>query len=307
MLSIIAAAPSEKTIVVAGGFISETEVQSSDTCMDTVLLQGNHEEADTRVILHCIHTDANIIVVTARDTDILVLLLAHFKKMTCLQLWLKAGTIKNPKYVPVHSIRNQLSLDDHVYETIPAFHAITGSDTGSYFSGHSKKTEWNVFLENHHLLRDLGKSSDLSKYVSDDAERFICRIYKVISENCNQARVKLFRRFQTIESMPPSSDAAKYHIQRANYQSLIWREACNPNPAIPSPTESGWKLTDGVLSPILTSLPPIPKACKELVQCGCTKGCQTNSCSCRNGNLSCTEACKCCNNETPCRNRNRAK
>ena len=160
-----------------------------------------------------------------------------------------------------------------------------------------------LFRSPHHLLRDLGKSPTLSKDVSDDAEKFICRIYKVSSQNCDQARVKLFSKCHTPESMPPSSDAAKYHIQRANYQSLIWREACNPNPVIPSPTDSGWKLVDDVLSPILTSLPPIPKACKELVQCGCTNGCISNNCSCRKWNLQCTEACKCCDCEIPCRNK----
>ena len=83
----------------------------------------------------------------------------------------------------------------------------------------------------------------------------------------------------TPESMPPSSDAAQYHIQRANHQSLIWREACNSKPVIPSPTDSGWKLADGILTPVLSYLPPIPKACKDIVECGCTKGCISNRCS----------------------------
>jgi len=237
--ALIATAPSEKTVVVSGGFASETEVQSTDANMNTDLLESTHEEADTRIILHCIHSNAQTIVVTARDTDILILLLAHFNKLTCSQLWLKAGTSKMPKYVPIHDIRKQLGLSDQVYETIPAFHAITGCDTVSYFSGHSKKSAWDVFIEHNHLVKDLGRSSTLSKDVSDDAEKFICHIYKSSSQNCDQARVKLFGKCNAPHSMPPSSDAAQYHIQRANYQSLVWREACHPKPVIPSPTESG--------------------------------------------------------------------
>ena len=302
--ALIAEAPSEKTIVVGGGFATETEVQSNNPTMSTALLEGNHKEADTRVVLHCIHSNAQTIVVSARDTDILILLLAHFNKCTCLQLWLKAGTLKKPKYVPIHTIRDQLGLSDQVYETLPAFHAITGCDTVSYLSGHSKKSAWGVFIEHHHLLKDLGKSPTLSKAVTEDAEKFICHIYKSSSQNCDKARVKLFTKCHAPESMPPSSDAAQLHIQRANYQSLVWREACHPKPVIPSPTDSGWKLTDGLLKPVLTTLPPIPKACKDIVSCNCTNGCVSNRCSCKKWGLQCTEACKCSDSETvECKNK----
>ena len=231
--ALIAEAPSEKTIVVVGGFAAGTEVQSTDPTMTTTLLEGNHEEAETRVVLHCIHSNAQTIVVSARDTDILILLLAHFSKCTCLQLWLKAGTLKKPKYVPIHTIRDQLGLSDQVYQTMLAFHAITGCDTVSYLSGHSKKSAWGVFTEHHHLLKDLGKYPTLSKEVTEDAEKFICHIYKSSSQNCDKARVKLFTKCRAPDSMPPSSDAAQFHIQRANYQSLVWREAFIPNQLFP--------------------------------------------------------------------------
>ena len=116
--------------------------------------------------------------------------------------------------------------------------------------------------------------------------------------------VKLFTKCDAPDSMPPSSDAAQFHIQRANYQSLVWREACHPKPVIPSPTDSGWKLADGLLEPVLTTLPPIPKACKDIVSCNCTKGCVSNRCSCKKWNLHCTEACKCSESETvECKNK----
>ena len=225
--------------------------------------------------------DLPIIVVLARDTDIFVLLLAHFGKMSCSQLWLKAGTIKKPKFVPAHEIRMELGLADQVYETLPAFHSITGCDTVSYIAGHTKKTAWNVFLKHNHLLTDLGKSPQPSDQVSGDAEKFICEVYKTPAENCDKAGIERFSKCHATESLPPSSDAAKYHIQRAAFQSFIWRQADQPQPEVPSPTECGWSMVEGTLSPVLTSLPPIPKACKELVQCKCTKGCSNNSCSCR--------------------------
>ena len=107
---------------------------------ETEKLEAKHEEVDTRVILRCIECRSSTIVVAARDTDILVLLLAHFHKMSCAYLWLKAGTAKKRKYIPVHSVIEKLQLGDRILETLPAFHALTGSDTTSFIAGHSKKS-----------------------------------------------------------------------------------------------------------------------------------------------------------------------
>ena len=50
-----------KTLVGAGGFAEITKMQCTDAQMDRTLLQENHEEADTRLILHAIHTNAGIL------------------------------------------------------------------------------------------------------------------------------------------------------------------------------------------------------------------------------------------------------
>ena len=59
--------------------------------VDRDKLKARHEEADTRLILHCTEKQAPSIVIAARDTDVLVLLLAHFHKMPSDKVWLKAG------------------------------------------------------------------------------------------------------------------------------------------------------------------------------------------------------------------------
>ena len=45
--------------------------------------------------------------------------------------------------------------------------------------------------------------------------------------------------------------------------------------------EIGWMHKEGQLVPLLLSLPPMPKACREFTSCGCTKGCLSQCCSCR--------------------------
>ena len=85
---LIAQALSSKIIVVAGGFSSEETVESSCSDVDTASLQARHEEADTRIVLHCIEINTDKLVVPSRNTDFLVLLLGHFHRMPCTQLWL---------------------------------------------------------------------------------------------------------------------------------------------------------------------------------------------------------------------------
>ena len=136
---LIQISPADKKIVTAGGFQDEYEVKCNST--DHVsYLKGKHEEADTCIIFHCVKSQSNQIVVQARDTDILVLLISHFQKMSCSELWLKAGTSKHRKYYPVHSIVEGLDMSPlAIAESLPAFHSLTGCDTTSYICGHSKK------------------------------------------------------------------------------------------------------------------------------------------------------------------------
>ena len=58
-------APDDREIVFAGGFREELEVRSSKTTTDLTQLRATHEEADTRMVLHAVHSQFN--------TDVLVL------------------------------------------------------------------------------------------------------------------------------------------------------------------------------------------------------------------------------------------
>ena len=136
--SLISDSTQDKIIVVVGGFEEPTMVKTNSEILDTTALECTHEEADTQIIVHCIHSSVETVVVSARDTDVL-LLLAHFNKMKCKQLWMKSGTFTKPQYIPVHKIRENIPLEDNVMETIFPFHAITGCDSVSYLSGPHQK------------------------------------------------------------------------------------------------------------------------------------------------------------------------
>ena len=87
-------------VVVAGGFAEATTVKSSDPDLEVSSLRANHEEADTRLILRCIHSHMETIVVAVRDTDVLLLLLARYDRMGCARIYMKSWNVECSKVFP---------------------------------------------------------------------------------------------------------------------------------------------------------------------------------------------------------------
>ena len=138
---------------------------------------------------------------------------------------MKAGMHKKQKYIPVKDIISVFDFDDISAKLLLPFHAITGLDSTSFISGHSKKTAFHVFLEHKMLLEGFSEvplSSDTMKNV----ESFVCKIYKIKDTNdINAARVKLFKKAVQPELLPPTRGTLEYHIKRAHIQSAVWRQA----------------------------------------------------------------------------------
>ena len=109
----------------------------------------------------------------------------------------------------------------------------------------------------------------------------MCKIYEVAEvDTCNKARVKLLCIGRNQETLPSISDAATFHIMRSHHQAIAWNHVYSPYPDLPPVTEMGWMHLDGRLVPRLLSLSPIPKVCREITSCGCTKGCLSQRSSC---------------------------
>ena len=169
----------EKEIVTSGGFKDEQEVWSSRNNPDVSQLSSNHEEADTRLILHAIVSNYKYIVISSRDTNVLVLLLSHFYKTNCKELWMNAGTPKKPKYIPVNDIAKSMCQD--VLDALIPFHTLTGCDSTSFIAQHSKSTIWKTLIsepvQHSHLIKKLGEDiledsdyKDIEKFFASSME-----------------------------------------------------------------------------------------------------------------------------------------
>ncbi len=153
------------------------------------------------------------------------------------------------------------------------FHALTGADCTSAFSGKGKAKPWRQVLKNidryQRGLQSLGKNHNLPpqaydcvKLVKDMYAGGECDI------NINLLRYKIFCQKQCDSpSLPPTSDSLIQHLQRANYQTFIWKQSLKPQMVIPSPIQHGWTLKDNVLTPVYITIPPVPISVLELTTC----------------------------------------
>ena len=254
-------------------------------------VQMKYEEADTRLVLHAVHSQFHTVVVPSRDTDVHLLLVSHFQSMQCQHLWMKSGTLNKRRYIPIDAVFNKLLSGSA--SSLLAFHALTGCDTTSYIANHTKRSSWNIFKEHHGLLKNLD-IGELTDDTIQSSETFVCRIYNVHrTDSIDAARHLLFSKTGKPEAMASTSDALCFRSKRVHYQSMIWRNAHCPTPDFPALSEMGWRIVDSELQPVLMTLSPIQDSCLEMVACSCRKQCKTRRCKCQKSGLRCTSMCAC--------------
>ena len=102
-------------------------------------LQSNHEEADTRMILHARHVQGSCII-HVDDTDVLVLILSHSNTLDAA--YMKAGRGSKIRIINIKSVRDQIAKDvppgaslQDFLKCLIGLHSLTGCDTVSAFAG----------------------------------------------------------------------------------------------------------------------------------------------------------------------------
>ena len=110
----------------------------------------NHEEADTRVVVHILHAlehGERTVLVRTVDTDVVVILVGTFHNLAAVQplldIWVAFGTGKNYRFYNINAIC--ASLGEPRSCALPVFHAFSGCDTTSAFNGKGKKSAWQAF------------------------------------------------------------------------------------------------------------------------------------------------------------------
>jgi len=123
------------------------------------------------------------------------------------------------------------------------------------------------FLQYHPEMRS--KISNWLKHLSSLYSK-TCNTRKV-----NEAREILFSRdSRSIKNIPPTNKALVQHILRSVLQASKWYQCLNKQHDSRDPCIWGWKrLNENEMQPFWTTLPKASSVCRELIKCGCKKGC----------------------------------
>lgn len=308
-------------LMIAGGFVNadETKLIHSEGCEDVPLLNSNHEEADTRMILHAIYANDQFklkevqgrIIIKSPDTDVLVLAIHHFPKMSnTSELWIETGRVTGTtdlrRYIPVHVIcQSMLSV---TCEILPAVHALSGCDSTSSFFGIGKRSVTKAVLE---APNDFAKLSIFGNRDVDETEEisaarhFVKALYDPTGKfkaatDLNDLRVKMSRHVHSINKMPPCEASFRHHSKRASWQTRVWKAAHIPWQEVGSPTDNGWIKAETKLVPKYFDGPMVSEVLEDLI-CFCKgRNLCGNNCSCHQLKLQCTVLCPCFGSEECC-------
>ena len=195
--------------------VSKATVQVLEDC--------NHEEADTRLVLHAILCEQDSVIV-ASDTDVLVLLVWAYNEFEIKQKWY--FQYESSCFADISVICEHFGGD--VCSRLPAFHAFTGCDQASYFYGAGKSRVFEKALNTRcfHLLDALATKSVLTAENSNDLQEFVRKV--VYSGNAKetyvQTKTRLYIKMKNKSSLglPPDLDSLLQHSRRSQLQNLIW-------------------------------------------------------------------------------------
>ena len=162
----------------------------------------------------------------ANDTDIIVLGISFFSDTGADKLWVSFGIGNKLRNISINDICSTMSSAKA--KALPAFHALTGSNNTSFFSGYAK---WSTRPE---LTTTLCHPMDKPETPSSDdiaaIESFVISLYSVsfILTDVNQARQQIFAQSsRTFEYLPPTKAALVENVKERHTK----RDMCGANPS----------------------------------------------------------------------------
>ncbi len=98
------------------------------------------EEADTRVFLHAkdaSNAGKKKVMIRTVDTDVVVIGIGIFQRLSVTELWVSFGTRKHHRYIPIHSLAG--NVGNLKSSCLPLFHTLTGFDQVSFLPEEVKR------------------------------------------------------------------------------------------------------------------------------------------------------------------------
>ena len=240
------------------------------------LTEHAEEDADMLIAQSAVQSAAaKNTVLVADDTDLMILL-CYYADPYGFAMFMQCstrGTTKKNRIWDIKVTKSELGAD--ICNNILFRQAGFGCDTTSRLYGLGKGLPLKRFTSST-LFRDKAEQSCKKDATVDD-----------VIDSGDAALVCLYHiRPQTL---PPTSEAARYHNVRVYLRVQQWLVVCNMK-------KTGWgcmtKIENAV--PVMTLLPPAPDELLRAIRWNCTTDCSTARCSCRKHSLECSPACGQC-------------
>ena len=260
-------------------------------------------DADLLIVLKAIQsaTTTNTVLV-GDDTDLIVLLCYHASLDSHDLLFRPEPkkTTRKPRTWNIKAIKQRLGPE--VCNHILFMHAFLGCDTTSHLFGIGKGTSLKRFRAST-TFREQAAVFNSYPVNPDDViaagERALVIVYNGKSTDsldslrhqrfCEKVASKSSQHVKP-QTLPPTSEAAKYHSLRVYFQVQQWKGAADSL----HPTDWGWQVCDDGFVPQQTTRAPAPERLLRIIRCNCKTDCSTTKCTCKKHNIECTPACGNC-------------
>ena len=276
----------------------------------TPMEDSDHEDADSRMLLHVAHAlsqGMNRVKILTVDSDLVVIALGAYYTLNSKyhfdDINIEFGMKQTHRSISLKTLA--ISLGQRRCQALPFFHAFTGSQTTSAFKSIGKKKALGILKASEDLeiaFADIycNPFPDLTEADSKFAviQRFVILMYSKSSIlSCvNEARMELYfqRSAHNIETIPPTSNSLLFHTKRAIYQCGIYSRCLISKQNLPSPANFGWKEVNGTTvkwEPLWMTQSQAIRECREFYRCNCKQPC--TRCKCKMAQLNCTLLCSC--------------
>ena len=225
-------------------------------CYQQVQLYSNHEEADTRILLHVADASQSYskCVVASPDTDVFVIMLSVNQYIDA-ELYFLTGTQSKKRMISISSVAeyidtdlNPKSIHRHLLlRSLIGIHSFTGCDTVSSFAGKGKVKPFNLmvrYIEYIEAFANLGSTEVISNDYLQIFEEFVCQLYGTQNAtSINDLRYQMYCQSNgkiACEMLPPCQNVLHLHCKRANYQAYVWRNCLQAQHEFPNLKYHGW-------------------------------------------------------------------
>ena len=154
---------------------------TSGVVAETAISPTDHEEANTRMFVHCKHSSeqgfTNVLIHTV-DSDVMMIEIHLFNEQHYETLWICFENALPVMRYWAFWIKNFLA-------GLTFFHDFTGEDTVSAYQRHGKKTAWEIWLVTNDISNTFARLSIPSNIIYDDGKKLESFVIKMYNKTIN--------------------------------------------------------------------------------------------------------------------------